>query len=66
MLFMFCGRLVQLVIKTVQYKLLRKKELAQVFSSDLRGFLDGWAVYRKLCRTTLAPPVNRPPAAHSS
>jgi len=61
MLFMFCGRLLQLVIKTVQYKLLRKEELARVFSSDLRGFLDGWAAYRKLYKASGAH-SNQPPS----
>lgn len=50
MFFMFYGRLTQLLIKTTQYKLLRKRELAQSFASDLRGFLDGWAAHRKFCR----------------
>ena len=50
MFFMFYGRLIQLLIKTAQYKLLRKKELAQSFGSDLRGFLDGWAAHRKFVK----------------
>jgi len=54
MLFMFYGRLIQLMIKTAQYKLLRKKELAQSFGSDLRGFLEGWANHRKFVRENRA------------
>jgi glycosyltransferase involved in cell wall biosynthesis len=50
MFVMFHGRLFQLVIKTLQYKLLGKKELAQSFSSDLRGFLDGWSTSRKMSK----------------
>jgi glycosyltransferase involved in cell wall biosynthesis len=44
---MFYGRLFQLMIKTAQYKLSGNKKLAQSFSSDLRGFLDGWAAHKK-------------------
>jgi GT2 family glycosyltransferase len=50
MFVMFWGRLLQLVLKTAQYKLLGKKDLAKSFSSDLRGFLDGWAMWRKLSK----------------
>lgn len=50
MFFMFYGRLTQLVLKTAQYKLLRRKELAQSFSSDLRGFLEGWGNHRKFIK----------------
>ena len=46
----FYGRLLQLVLKSTQYKLARKKVLAQSFSSDLRGFLDGWATWRKMAK----------------
>jgi GT2 family glycosyltransferase len=47
MRFMFYGRLIQLFIKSTQYKLLRNPELARSFQSDLQGFRDGWAYYRK-------------------
>jgi GT2 family glycosyltransferase len=60
MLFMFCGRLVQLTIKTTQYKLTGKSELFKSFNSDLRGFLDGWKTYRKLRSTTLSPAGKQP------
>ncbi len=50
MFFMFYGRLTQLTIKTLQYKLLRKTELAKSFSSDLRGFLEGWKNHRKFLK----------------
>jgi GT2 family glycosyltransferase len=52
---MFCGRLLQLAIKTAQYKLLGKTELAKSFHSDLRGFLDGWAMWRKLNQQGVKP-----------
>lgn len=61
MLFMFCGRLVQLLIKTAQYKLTGKRELLRSFSADLRGFWDGWSVYRKNCKGALSP-VGKQPA----
>ena len=54
MFFMFYGRLAQLFIKTVQYKLTRKKELAHSFSSDLRGFIEGWKLHRKFEKENLA------------
>ncbi|HEY4415312.1 MAG TPA: glycosyltransferase [Verrucomicrobiae bacterium] len=47
MFFMFYGRLVQLMIKNAQYKLTGKKDLAQSFNHDLRGFLDGIAAHKK-------------------
>jgi O-antigen biosynthesis protein len=50
MFFMFYGRLLQLVIKTAQYKLTGRTELAKSFSSDLRGFLDGAATHKKFHR----------------
>jgi glycosyltransferase involved in cell wall biosynthesis len=50
MVFMFYGRLLQLLIKSAQYKLLGDGKLAQSFGSDLRGFLDGWTAYRKYVR----------------
>lgn len=50
MRFQFYGRLLQLLIKTTQYKILRKRNLAESFGSDLRGFLDGWATYVRLSR----------------
>ena len=55
MFVMFWGRLLQLVLKTAQYKLLGKKDLAKCFSSDLRGFLDGWARWRKLTKEGVKP-----------
>lgn len=45
---MFYGRLVQLVIKSTQYKLTGKTALAKSFSADLRGFLDGARAHKKL------------------
>jgi glycosyltransferase involved in cell wall biosynthesis len=56
MFFMFYGRLLQLLIKTGQYKLLGKRDLAQSFSSDLRGFVDGWRAHRKFDRQNKANP----------
>lgn len=47
MFVMFFGRLTQLVIKTAQYRLLRKRDLARSFSSDLHGFLKGWGDHRR-------------------
>jgi GT2 family glycosyltransferase len=55
MFVMFWGRLIQLILKTAQYKLLGKKELAKSFGSDLRGFLDGWAMWRKLKKEEIKP-----------
>jgi len=55
MRFQFYGRLVQLAIKTSQYKLIGKRDLAKSFSSDLRGFLDGWAMWRKLKQQGVQP-----------
>ncbi len=60
MLFMFCGRLVQLLIKTAQYKLLGNRQLARSFGSDLRGFLDGWSAYRKFARVNGVKSGGRP------
>jgi glycosyltransferase involved in cell wall biosynthesis len=51
MFFMFYGRLLQLIIKSAQYKLIGKTELAKSFSSDLRGFLDGCAAHKKFSKT---------------
>jgi glycosyltransferase involved in cell wall biosynthesis len=56
MFFMFYGRLLQLVIKSAQYRLLRKTELARSFASDLRGFLDGWSAHRRLAKDRDAQP----------
>jgi len=50
MFVLFYGRLLQLVLKSTQYRLTGNKDLAQSFKSDLRGFLDGWATYRRLPR----------------
>ena len=50
MFFMFYGRLLQLIIKSAQYKLTRKTELAKSFGSDLRGFLDGCAAHKKFSK----------------
>jgi len=47
MRFMFYGRLLQLAIKTAQYKLTGKTQLAKSFSADLHGFLDGCATHKK-------------------
>ena len=47
MFFMFYGRLLQLLIKTAQYKLTNNKDLARSFSSDLHGFLEGWKLHRQ-------------------
>ena len=55
MFVMFWGRLLQLTLKTAQYKLLGKKDLAASFSSDLRGFLDGWSTWRKLAKAAGSP-----------
>jgi GT2 family glycosyltransferase len=44
---MKCGRLLQIFIKIAQYKLTGKKELARVFSQDLRGVRDGIAAQKK-------------------
>jgi GT2 family glycosyltransferase len=55
MFVMFWGRLLQLVLKTAQYKLLRKKDLAASFGSDLRGFLEGWALCRKMAKARPVP-----------
>jgi hypothetical protein len=59
MLFMFYGRLVQLIIKNVQYKVLGNQELARSFRSDLRGFLDGWAAYREFAKANHVKPGGR-------
>jgi glycosyltransferase involved in cell wall biosynthesis len=50
MFFMFYGRLLQLIIKSAQYKLTGKTELAKSFGSDLRGFLDGCAAHKNFPR----------------
>ena len=50
MFVMFWGRLLQLLLKTAQYKLLGKKTLAASFSADLRGFLAGWATWREMAK----------------
>ena len=50
MFFMFYGRLLQLIIKSAQYRLTGKTELAKSFGSDLRGFLDGCAAHKKFSR----------------
>lgn len=60
MVFMFYGRLLQLVIKSAQYKLMGKKDLAKSFGSDLRGYLDGWKAYRKFARFSRTHPSNQP------
>jgi hypothetical protein len=53
MFVMFWGRLLQLTLKTAQYKIVGKGELAKSFSSDLSGFLEGWSTYRKMPRRPL-------------
>jgi GT2 family glycosyltransferase len=60
MFVMFWGRLVQLIIKKFQYQVLRKKDLARSFDSDLRGFLHGWATYRQLAKSVPARLPKRP------
>jgi glycosyltransferase involved in cell wall biosynthesis len=55
MRFQFYGRLIQLIIKTAQYKILGKRDLAESFSSDLRGFRAGWALWRKMKREGVQP-----------
>ena len=60
MVFQFWGRLLQLLIKTGQYKVLRNERLGKSFSSDLRGFLDGWAAYRKFAREGRFKPGTEP------
>lgn len=45
--FMFYGRLLQLIIKSAQYKMTGKRDLAKSFSSDLRGYLDGINAHKK-------------------
>jgi glycosyltransferase involved in cell wall biosynthesis len=50
MRFMFYGRLLQLAIKTAQYKLTGETQLAKSFSADLRGFLDGCAAHKKFSK----------------
>jgi GT2 family glycosyltransferase len=57
MRFMFWGRLLQLLIKSTQYRLLGKKDLAASFASDLRGFRDGWSDHRRYSK---ANPSNKP------
>jgi len=60
MVFSFYGRLLQLLIKSAQYKVLGKKDLAKSFNSDLRGFMDGWASYRKFARESRSQPSDQP------
>jgi glycosyltransferase involved in cell wall biosynthesis len=57
MSFLFWGRLLQLLIKNVQYKIQRRTHLAKSFGFDLRGFLDGWAACRQLVKQGFAAPV---------
>ncbi len=54
MFVMFYGRLLQLILKSTQYKLVGNKDLAQSFSSDLRGFLAGWAAWRNMVKSPSA------------
>jgi glycosyltransferase involved in cell wall biosynthesis len=60
MIFQFYGRLIQLLIKSAQYKILRNKELAKSFGSDLSGFIAGWKSYRKFVRENGLPRLNAP------
>jgi len=53
---MKCGRLLQLFIKIAQYTLTGKKELARVFSQDLRGVRDGIAAQKKNPRDSKLKP----------
>jgi GT2 family glycosyltransferase len=63
--FMLYGRLLQLLIKSGQYKLTGKTELAKAFAADLRGFLAGWAAQKKLEKTAsrdgAVPAINQSP-----
>jgi GT2 family glycosyltransferase len=56
MFMMFYGRLLQLFLKTLQYRLSGNTNLAKSFGADLRGFLDGCKMHKKLSREN--------PAAH--
>lgn len=60
MVFQFYGRLLQLLIKTAQFKITGKKDLAKSFGSDLRGFLDGWKSYRQYARLSRRQPGDQP------
>jgi glycosyltransferase involved in cell wall biosynthesis len=54
MFIMWFGRLVQLLIKNLQYKIVRNQALSESFGSDLRGFLDGWKACRALIKEQAA------------
>jgi GT2 family glycosyltransferase len=56
MFLMFYGRLLQLLLKSLQYRLTGNQNLAKSFGADLRGFLDGCKMHKKLSREN--------PAAH--
>ena len=56
MFMMFYGRLLQLFLKNMQYRLTGNKTLAKSFGADLRGFLDGCKIHKKLSKEN--------PAAH--
>lgn len=58
MFFMFYGRLLQLAIKSAQYKLTGKTSLAKSFGSDLRGFLDGRTAHKQFSK--VKSPVKAP------
>ena len=55
MFMMFYGRLLQLSLKTLQYRLTGNSNLAKSFSADLRGFLDGCKMHKKLSRENPMP-----------
>jgi GT2 family glycosyltransferase len=58
MFLMFYGRLVQLLVKNLQYRLSGNTNLAKSFGADLRGFLDGCKMHKKMSResaTTARP-----------
>lgn len=56
MFMMFYGRLLQLFVKTTQYKLTGNANLAKSFGADLSGFLDGCKLHKKLsAENTTAP-----------
>jgi len=59
MFLMFYGRLLQLLLKSFQYRLTGNTNLAKSFGADLRGFLDGCKMHKKLSRESTA--AARPP-----
>jgi GT2 family glycosyltransferase len=59
MFLMFYGRLLQLLLKSFQYRLTGNTNLAKSFSADLRGFLDGCKMHKRVSRENAA--ASRPP-----